>query len=110
MMYFVYPTRVARTGHVMASGGKFNVTNSRFRRDFTPLDPECSCFVCARYTKAYLGHLLRCKELAAYRLLSYHNLHFMEQTTVAIRAAIRAGRFASARAEFRERYAEKKPA
>jgi queuine tRNA-ribosyltransferase len=105
MMDCVYPTRVARTGQVMASGGKFNVTNARFRRDFTPLDPECSCFVCARYTRAYLGHLLRSKELAAYRLLSYHNLHFMEQTTVAIRAAIRGGRFAAARAEFRARYA-----
>ncbi len=104
MMDCVYPTRVARTGQVMAANGKFNVTNSRFRRDFTPLDEECSCFVCARYTKAYLGHLLRCKELAAYRLLSYHNLHFMEQTTLLIRAAIQGKRFASSRADFRERY------
>lgn len=105
MMDCVYPTRVARTGQVMASGGKFNVTNARFRRDFTALDGACSCFVCARYTKAYLGHLLRAKELAAYRLLSYHNLHFMEQTMAVIRAAIRDGRFAAARAEFRARYA-----
>ncbi|OGR61685.1 MAG: hypothetical protein A2X36_01265 [Elusimicrobia bacterium GWA2_69_24] len=106
MMDCVYPTRAARSGHVMTASGRINVTNSRFRRDFTPLDPGCSCFVCARHTKAYLGHLLRGKELAAFRLLSYHNLHFMAQTTVAIRAAIRAGSFASARAEFRERYAD----
>ena len=106
MMDCVYPTRVARSGQVMASNGKFNVTNARFRRDFTPLDTQCSCFVCARYTKAYLGHLLRAKELAAYRLLSYHNLHFMEKTTIAIRAAIRAGRFTAAREEFKARYSQ----
>ena len=107
MMDCVYPTRVARSGQVMCASGKYNVTNARFRRDFTPLDPECSCFVCARYTRAYLGHLLRSEELAAYRLLSYHNLHFMEQATVGIRAAIKAGRFAAARAEFFARYLPK---
>jgi queuine tRNA-ribosyltransferase len=104
MMDCVYPTRVARSGQVMAHAGKFNVTNGRFRRDFSPLDPTCSCFVCARYTKAYLGHLLRSKELAAYRLLSYHNLHFMAKTVDDIRAAIIAGRFAAARDEFLSRY------
>ncbi len=104
MMDCVYPTRVARSGHVMTYAGKFNVTNGRFRRDFTPLDPECSCFVCARYTKAYLGHLLRCGELAAYRLLSYHNLHYMASVIADIRRAIKEGRFRSARAEFMSRY------
>ncbi|OGR95678.1 MAG: tRNA guanosine(34) transglycosylase Tgt [Elusimicrobia bacterium RBG_16_66_12] len=104
MMDCVYPTRVARTGQVMASGGKYNVTNARFRRDFTALDPGCSCFVCARYTRAYLGHLLRAKELSAYRLLSYHNLHYMDRVISEIRAAVKAGRFEAARAEFRARY------
>ena len=106
MMDCVYPTRVARTGQVMAAAGKFNVLNARFRRDFGPLDPECSCFVCARYTRAYLGHILRAKELAAYRLISYHNLHFMEEVVRQIRKAIREKRFESARADFRKRYAE----
>lgn len=105
MMDCVYPTRVARTGQIMSSSGKYNVTNQRFRRDFTPLDPECSCFVCARYTRAYLGHLLRCKELAAYRLLSYHNLHYMAKVADDVRRAILEGRFASARAEFMARQA-----
>ncbi|HAZ07942.1 MAG TPA: tRNA guanosine(34) transglycosylase Tgt [Elusimicrobia bacterium] len=104
MMDCVYPTRVARTGQVMASSGKYNVINARFRRDFTSLDPECDCFVCARYTKAYLGHLLRAKELAAYRLLSYHNLHYMDRVIAQIRAAVTAGRFQAARAEFLSRY------
>jgi len=105
MMDCVYPTRVARTGQVMASAGKYNVTNARFRRDFTPLDCECSCFVCARYTRAYLGHLLRAKELSAYRLLSYHNLHYMDRVISEIKTAIRAGRFQEERALFRARYA-----
>jgi queuine tRNA-ribosyltransferase len=105
MMDCVYPTRVARSGQIMAEGGKFNVTNARFRRDFTPLDPTCSCFVCKTYTKAYLGHLLRAEELAVYRLLSYHNLHFMAKVASDIRASIQAGRFASARQDFLARYA-----
>jgi len=104
MMDCVYPTRVARSGHIMARGGKYNVTNARFRRDFTPLDPACSCFVCARYTKAYLGHLLRCSELAAYRLLSYHNLHFMASVVGDIRASILNGTFKEAREDFLGRY------
>ncbi|MFI5346372.1 MAG: tRNA guanosine(34) transglycosylase Tgt [Elusimicrobiota bacterium] len=104
MMDCVYPTRVARTGQVMARDGKYNVTNARFRRDFTPLDPTCACFVCGRYTRAYLGHLLRAKELAAYRLLSYHNLHFMAAIMTEIRESILAGRFKSAHEEFLARY------
>lgn len=104
MMDCVYPTRVARSGQVMARNGKYNVTNGKFRRDFGPLDPSCSCFVCARYSRAYLGHLLRSSELAAYRLLSYHNLHFMAAVVDDIRAAIVEGRFASAREEFLGRY------
>lgn len=105
MMDCVYPTRVARTGQVMSSGGKYNVTNARYRRDFTPLDPECSCFVCERYSKAYLGHLLRAKELSAYRLLSCHNLHYMDRVIGEIKAAVKAGRFEEARRGFRMRYA-----
>ncbi len=105
MMDCVYPTRVARSGQIMARGGKYNVTNARFRRDFSPLDPSCTCFVCARYTKAYLGHLLRCEELAVYRLLSYHNLHFMAATVDDIRKSIIEGRFKSAREEFLASYA-----
>jgi queuine tRNA-ribosyltransferase len=104
MMDCVYPTRVARTGQIMTHNGKFNVTNARFRRDFTPLDETCKCFVCARYTKAYLGHLLRSKELAAYRLLSYHNLHFMATVVNNIRDAINSGHFSQARKDFMERY------
>lgn len=104
MMDCVYPTRVARSGQIMARNGRYNVTNGRFRRDFSPLDETCSCFVCARYTKAYLGHLLRCKELSAYRLLSYHNLHFMASVVAEIRASIKEGRFRAAREEFLARY------
>ena len=104
MMDCVYPTRVARNGQVMARTGKYNVTTARCRQDFTPLDPECSCFVCARYTKAYLGHLSRADELIVHRLISYHNLHFMEEIMATIRKSLMEGRFTEARGAFLERY------
>ncbi|MDX6768217.1 MAG: tRNA guanosine(34) transglycosylase Tgt [Elusimicrobiota bacterium] len=104
MMDCVYPTRVARNGQVMARTGKYNITNAKCRRDFTPLDPECSCFVCARYTKAYLGHLFRADEIAIHRLLSYHNLHYMADIMTTIRKALLEGRFAEERGRFLERY------
>lgn len=104
MMDCVYPTRVARNGQVMARTGKYNVTNARFRRDFSPLDPECACFVCQRYTKAYIGHLCRADELIVHRLISYHNLHFMEEIMIQIRKSLLDGRFQEARGAFFERY------
>lgn len=104
MMDCVYPTRVARNGQVMARTGKYNITNARCRRDFTPLDPECGCFVCARYTKAYLGHLFRAEEISIHRLISYHNLHFMAEIMGGIRKALLENRFLEARGAFLERY------
>ncbi len=104
MMDCVYPTRVARNGQVMARTGKYNITNAKCRRDFTPLDPECSCFVCARYTKAYLGHLFRAEEIAIHRLISYHNLHYMADIMTTIRKALLEGRFTEERGRFLERY------
>lgn len=105
MLDCVYPTRVARTGQVMYSGGKYTITNQRFRRDESPLDLECDCFVCKRYSRAYLGHLLRARELSAYRLLSYHNLRYMALVAEKIRESIVAKRFQAAREEFLSRRA-----
>jgi queuine tRNA-ribosyltransferase len=104
MMDCVYPTRVARNGQVMARDGKYNITTARCRRDFTPLDPECSCWVCARYTKAYLGHLFRAEEIAIHRLISYHNLHFMAEIMDTIRKSLLEHRFHEARSAFIARY------
>ncbi|MDE1977599.1 MAG: queuine tRNA-ribosyltransferase family protein, partial [Elusimicrobia bacterium] len=100
MMDCVYPTRVARNGGVMSRKGQFNIGNSPMRRDFSPLDPECGCFVCKGYTRAYLSHLFRAKELAVLRLLTYHNLQLMADVAAMIRRAIVEGRFAQERARF----------
>lgn len=104
MMDCVWPTRVARNGQVMTRRGKFNITNAAFRCDFGPLEPDCGCFVCGRYSRAYLAHLHRAKELLVYRLISYHNLYLMAAVMADIRKAIEAGRFKECRKEFFKSY------
>jgi queuine tRNA-ribosyltransferase len=106
MMDCVFPTRVARSGSIMTRRGKYTITNSRFRQDFEPLEPGCTCFVCKRYSRAYLGHVLRAKELIAYRLLSYHNIHLMMELTREIRTAILQDRFEESRKAFFATYRE----
>ena len=93
MLDCVFPTRVARNGQLMTKRGKFNITQNSCRMDNAPIDPDCVCFVCRRYTRSYLAHLYRAKELVIYRLLSYHNLHCMAEVAADIRRAIAAGRF-----------------
>ena len=100
MMDCVWPTRVARNGMVMTRRGRVNIVNSANREDFSPPDPDCGCFVCRNYSRAYLNHLFRAKELLVYRLLSFHNLHLMLSIAADIRRAIKAGRFVQARDEF----------
>lgn len=103
MMDCVFPTRVGRNGTVLIEGGRINVKGARFKTDPGPLDPECSCFVCKRYSRAYLSHLMRCEELAAYRYISFHNVHYTMRLMDRIRAAIQAGRFAQERTAFLDR-------
>jgi queuine tRNA-ribosyltransferase len=104
MMDCVWPTRVARNGQVMTRRGKFNITNRAQRLDFGPLDPECSCFVCRKYSRAYLAHLFRARELAVFRLLSYHNLHLMAAIMAEIRLSLREGCFQESRKAFFQTY------
>lgn len=100
MMDCVWPTRVARNGLAMTRRGRLNISNSSFKADFSPLDPECACFVCRRYSRAYLCHLYRAKELLVYRLLTYHNLHLMLEIAASIRRALHEGCFEAKRREF----------
>ena len=73
----VLPTRIARNGTAMTSQGKVVVRNASYAEDFTSLDPECDCYTCKNYTKAYLRHLIKCNEILGARLLTIHNLHFL---------------------------------
>jgi queuine tRNA-ribosyltransferase len=100
MMDCVWPTRVARNGLAMLRRGRLNIANSACREDFSPLDPECACFVCRRYSRAYVAHLFRAKELLAYRLLTYHNVHLMLDIAASIRRALHEDCFEAKRQEF----------
>ncbi len=90
----VIPTRWARHGAVMVRGERWNIKNARFREDFAPLDETCSCYTCTHFSRAYLGHLWRSREILAYTLLSIHNIAELMRFTRRIRDAIKAGRFA----------------
>jgi queuine tRNA-ribosyltransferase len=90
----VLPTRMGRTGTALTSHGRLNLKNARFARDERPLDERCGCAACARFSRAYLRHLVNQQELLALRLLSLHNLTFLLDLTAGARSAIEAGRLA----------------
>jgi queuine tRNA-ribosyltransferase len=84
----VIPTRLARHGNALVAGERWNLRNQKFREDFTPLDSTCPCYTCTQFTRAYLSHLLRSRELLGYTLLSIHNITELVQFTQRIRASI----------------------
>jgi len=98
----VMPTRNARNGQVFTSTGKLNIRNARFAADENPLDAECGCAVCRRYSRAYIRHLYNCGEILASTLCSYHNLAFYLDTMSRIRHSIALGDFARFRKQFLE--------
>lgn len=100
----VLPTRVARHGAVMTSQGRLNINNEKFKYDFTPLDPECDCYACKNYTKAYIRHLHKCDEIFGKTLLSIHNVNFLLQLATDIREAIKEDRLLDFKKEFLDKY------
>lgn len=84
----VIPTRFARHGTVLIRGKRWNLKNAQFREDFQPLDTECPCYTCRNFSRAYLSHLVRAKEILAYTLIAIHNLTELIRFTQRIRAAI----------------------
>jgi len=95
----VLPTRYARHGTILTSTGRLSLRNAEHERSPGPLDPACSCPVCARWSRAYLRHLLRVQEPTAARLLTIHNVHWCLELMRRARVAISAGTFDSLRAE-----------
>ena len=83
-----HPTRCARHGLLFTNNGTIKILNAQYQNAFVPLDPACSCYTCSNYTIAYLRHLFKAHELAAYSLATIHNLHFMVQKMATLRAAI----------------------
>ncbi len=84
----VLPTRIARNGTVMTWKGNLTIRNATFARDFNPIDKDCSCHVCQNYTRAYIRHLIKSKEILGLRLTTYHNLYFLHDFLRAIRQSI----------------------
>jgi queuine tRNA-ribosyltransferase len=101
----VLPTRNARNGQCFTWDGPVTLKQARWTRDPAPLDPDCACYACRHFSRAYLRHLFVSDELLAYRLLSLHNVHFFIAVVRAMRAAIVAGAFAAFKTRFFARYA-----
>ena len=93
MMDCVLPTRIARHGALMTSAGRINIRNAKYKDDFSPLDPECDCYTCRHYTKAYLHHLAMTGEEFGKRLNSLHNIRFLIRVMEGARKAIQEDRF-----------------
>ena len=101
----VLPTRNARNGQAFTPDGPVTLKQARWARDAAPLQADCPCYACRRFSRAYLRHLFMAEELLVYRLLSLHNLHYFLGLMTAMRAAIAEGAFGPFRARFFERYA-----
>ncbi len=100
----VLPTRSGRNGQAFTWSGPVNIRNARHAEDESPLDPRCDCPVCARFSRAYLHHLVKSGEILGAMLMTQHNLHFYQSLMAAMRAAIAAGRFAAFASDFRRDY------
>jgi queuine tRNA-ribosyltransferase len=100
----VLPTRNARRGTVFISTGRLVVKNAAYANDARPLDPDCTCYTCRRFTRAYLRHLFAAGELLAMRLASIHAVHHLIDLARRCRAAVLEGRYAAFRAAWVERF------
>jgi queuine tRNA-ribosyltransferase len=101
----VLPTRTARTGSALTWSGRLNLRNAQFARDDRPLDEGCLCPACARFSRAYVRHLVNQRELLGLRLLSLHNLRFLLDLTAGARVAIERGELRAYKAEALDRLA-----
>ena len=95
----VYPSRNGRHGHVYTNYGRLNLFNRQYEKDVRPIEEGCQCPACRRYSRAYIRHLLKAKEMLGMRLCVLHNLYFYNTMMEEIRTALDEGRFASYKAE-----------
>ncbi|MBK2356643.1 tRNA guanosine(34) transglycosylase Tgt [Francisella hispaniensis] len=100
----VMPSRNARNGHIFTSEGVIKIRNSKYKDDISPLDPNCDCYTCKNFTKSYLHHLDKTKEILGSRLNTIHNLTFYQNLMKSIRKALDESRFAEFRKEFLANY------
>ncbi|WP_029552349.1 tRNA guanosine(34) transglycosylase Tgt [Thermocrinis jamiesonii] len=99
----VAPTRMARTGTLFTSQGKINIRSEKYKKDFSTPDPECNCYTCKNFSRAYLRHLFNADEISAYILSTIHNLYFYHKLTEGARRAIEEGKFEQYKRQWLER-------
>lgn len=100
----VAATRIARNGSAYTNSGKINLENAQYTESFEPLEATCECYTCKKYTKAYLHHLYKAKEMLAATLVSIHNIHFIVSLVAKMRESILDGSFVTLKEEFLARY------
>ena len=103
----VLASRIARTSAVYTMEGRFNLSNSGFKRDFTAIDDECDCYTCTHYTRAYMHHVFRGKEMIAATLATIHNERFIVRLVDQMRQALLDGNFSDMKADFLGRYSHR---
>ena len=103
----VMPARNARHGKIFTWQGAMNIKNAKYKLDERPIDPECDCPVCRKFSRAYIRHLFAAEEMLGMRLAVMHNLYFYNKLTERIREALDAGEFESFRQEYSEKLARR---
>jgi len=103
----VVPTRNARTGTLFTSRGVVNIRHEKYKKDFSPLDPECDCYTCLNFSRAYLRHLFVAEEISSYVLNTIHNLTFYLRMMENIRKSIEEGSFEEYRKDMLSRVTRK---
>lgn len=104
----VAPTREARTSAVYSTSGRFNVSGGAYRKDFSPIDDSCQCYTCKNYSRAYLNHLFRSKEILGPTLATIHNVSFIVDLVAKMRSALQNGEFTEFKESFLGKYNESK--
>ena len=100
----VAPTRIARNGSLYTKNGKINILNAKFVKDFNKIDEGCECYTCKNYTRAYISHLFRAKEMLGATLASIHNVYFINKLVADMRQSILDDKFFEFKKEFLEKY------
>lgn len=100
----VLPSRSGRNGQAFTAQGPINIRNAKFAEDLRPLDEECDCYVCQTYSRAYLHHLIRAKEILGAMLMTEHNICFYQSLMAGMRDAIASGQFSEFAQTFRSKY------
>ncbi len=100
----VLPTRSGRTDQAFTRRGTVNMRNARHKEDTRPLDPDCSCYTCSTYSRAYVHHLVMAKEILGMMLITRHNLHYYQELMAGMRSAIETGAFADFQSVFSDTY------